>query len=555
MCSPASSLRPPRPRRPRNAKTTPTFAGNVAFAENDPMSTQSDAESGEVKYSDPLVVADGLADFPVGADGSIDWGDDCSPEPEAEPPDPAKIKRAPLSNDGRALLVSLEGYRRPFPIATANELGLHRLARLLNVPPPDSLLADFGRELEGRLVPVGAIRSLTPKHQPGTLVTARASDVAMVAVDWLWRNWIPCGGLTSVQGQMGSSKGTWLSDLAARVTRGDTMPDGSSSNIDEPGDVVWLSGEDAADLTLRARFEVAGADLHRIHIVEGVIADDGSIESVHAASLENVAALRELIVRTGARLVVVDPLTCFTGGKDINRSTEMRQLLSPLSALSSELGVAIVLVRHMRKESASALMAAGGAVDISALCRCVLVTGEPPPEPADEGEQDAEPDPSARIITSAKNNLGPKPAGRKFSVIAKPLTVPTRSGGSRTEEYPAVVWGGATDVSADAVNAQGQGVQQATTPQRSKGSQAASAIINALSDVPNRWLPTRELETSVCAKLGCKPATYRKGLPPLKRQGEIWAAKRGGKETIYGLSDAEVPEGFEREASKGAAWA
>src|SRR5262249_31733160 len=87
------------------------------------------------------------------------------------------------------------------------------------------------------------------------------NDVAPAAVRWLWRGWVPLGKVTVLDGDAGLGKSTLLLDLAARVSTGAEMPDGT------PGPragVVVVSAEDGLGDTIRPRLEAAGADLRRV---------------------------------------------------------------------------------------------------------------------------------------------------------------------------------------------------------------------------------------------------------------------------------------------------
>ena len=52
----------------------------------------------------------------------------------------------------------------------------------------------------------------------------RISDVAPKPVEWLWEGRVPCGKVTLLDGEPGSGKSLLAIDLAARVSRGLSMP-------------------------------------------------------------------------------------------------------------------------------------------------------------------------------------------------------------------------------------------------------------------------------------------------------------------------------------------
>ena len=55
--------------------------------------------------------------------------------------------------------------------------------------------------------------------------------VSSKAVDWLWYPYIPYGKITILQGDPGEGKSTMMMQLAALITNGKAMPDGSGDKI------------------------------------------------------------------------------------------------------------------------------------------------------------------------------------------------------------------------------------------------------------------------------------------------------------------------------------
>jgi hypothetical protein len=61
--------------------------------------------------------------------------------------------------------------------------------------------------------------------------------------------------------------------MVSRVTQGADFP-GAENPLEEPGEVLVISGEDDPETALVPRLTVAGADLARIHIVKSVVLPD-----------------------------------------------------------------------------------------------------------------------------------------------------------------------------------------------------------------------------------------------------------------------------------------
>lgn len=76
--------------------------------------------------------------------------------------------------------------------------------------------------------------------------------VSSKEVDWLWYPYIPYGKITILQGDPGEGKSTMMMQLAALITTGKAMPDGSGDKI--PGNVIYQAAEDGIEDTIKYRF-------------------------------------------------------------------------------------------------------------------------------------------------------------------------------------------------------------------------------------------------------------------------------------------------------------
>jgi hypothetical protein len=86
----------------------------------------------------------------------------------------------------------------------------------------------------------------------------RLDRVPVRPIHWLWRPYLACGKLALLDGDPGAGKSLLTADLAARLTRGGRMPDGTWRR--RKANVLFLNAEDALDDTLRPRLDAAGAD-------------------------------------------------------------------------------------------------------------------------------------------------------------------------------------------------------------------------------------------------------------------------------------------------------
>src|SRR5579883_3003453 len=188
--------------------------------------------------------------------------------------------------------------------------------------------------------------------EDGHPISILVSKVKPEQVRWLWPGRIPLGKLTILDGDPGLGKSLLTLDLAARVTKGGPMPDGSTSDLGGPRGVVLLACEDDPADTLRPRLDAAGADCSRIVLLsavrEAVPRGDAIETRERMPSLADLGAIREAIRQVDAALVIVDPVTAYTVG-DTHVDADMRALLAKLAEVAGELGVAIVVVRHLNK--------------------------------------------------------------------------------------------------------------------------------------------------------------------------------------------------------------
>jgi len=222
----------------------------------------------------------------------------------------------------------------------------------------------------------------------------RPGDVAAEQVRWLWRGYIPLGKLAVVDGDPGLGKSMMMTDLAARISTGAAMPDGSPG-LDEPAGVLLLSAEDGIGDTITPRLTAAGAVMDRALVFDRFVAVDGE----RLPTLDDLAAMEEGIEAVGARLVVIDPLMAFLPPHvNAYRDQDVRRVLAPLSKLAERTGAAIVIVRHPNKAvGMSALHRGGGSIGIIGAARSGLLVAPDPNDP--EGPR--------RIIAVVKNNLAP----------------------------------------------------------------------------------------------------------------------------------------------------
>jgi len=245
-------------------------------------------------------------------------------------------------------------------------------------------------------------RSLEPRVLWRVLAGVEPESVA-----WLWPGRIPLGKLTILEGDPGLGKSTLLLDLAARVTTGHPMPDGSPT---ERGTVVLATAEDGIADTVRPRFDAAGGDAGRLLVLDGIAA----AEERPLCLPEDIALLgAELLPLKEITLVIIDPFVAYLSEFVNSRiDHDVRRTLAPLSRLAADVGCAVVLVRHLNKAvGGSAIYRGGGSIGIIGAARSGLLVAADPD------------DATKRVLAPTKSNLAPPAPSLSFELVSTPTAV------------------------------------------------------------------------------------------------------------------------------------
>ena len=221
------------------------------------------------------------------------------------------------------------------------------------------------------------------EEQKTELKLIKMSEVQSQKIEWLWFPFIPYGKLTIIQGDPGDGKTTLVLNIAAKLSKGERLDE--NMNITEPVNVIYQTAEDGLADTVKPRLELAGADCERIAVID---------ESEKSLSMID-ERLEEAIVKTQAKLLILDPIQAYLGGgMDMNRANEARDMTKKLATLAEKYQCAIVLVGHMNKAAGNKAAYRGmGSIDFFAVARSVLLVGRV------EGEA------NIRAVVQIKNNL------------------------------------------------------------------------------------------------------------------------------------------------------
>lgn len=250
-----------------------------------------------------------------------------------------------------------------------------------------------------------------PTHGLGgipELVLLNAADVIAEEVDWLWKDRIPKGKMTMIDGDPGQGK-SWLSlAIASHITRGTALP-GNNGEQADPAKVLLLAAEDGAADTIRPRLESLEADLEFVNILVAV--RDAKGKERHLSLKDNLDSVEAELAKGGYGLFIIDPLNAYLGGVDSHKDADMRGLLTPLARLAEKHGLAVVCIRHLTKSKREKGMYRGqGSIAYLAAARVAHIVGISPHNP------------SERVIVCVKNNLVQPPPSFAFEIMEGKFT-------------------------------------------------------------------------------------------------------------------------------------
>lgn len=330
-----------------------------------------------------------------------------------------------------------------------------------------------------------AVSLVTQYKQPVSFngVGVLASDLTMKGVRWLWRQRIPVGELTMLEGDPATGKSTLTIDIAARTSRGWKMPPAKlreKHQKSRPRNVLILSSEDTWQTTILPRLTLAGADLQRI------IRPDSNKSDMEFP--RDIAYVKTLIAYRNVKLVIIDPLMAFIGSSESFAENVARKGLTALRDFAEEADVAALMVRHFKKSKDTAINRGGGSIAYTAALRAVHAIGTPP----NVGD-------GVFGMACTKINIDEKPTSLLYRI--EPGQVKDSDG--RRIDTSGIQWIGEGDFTAD-------DLANPTQPRGrpNKSDPCKEYIQELLAD--GEEMPAKELEELVTRKFGIRESTYRK---------------------------------------------
>jgi len=247
-------------------------------------------------------------------------------------------------------------------------------------------------------------------------------EVEKKEVTWLWKDFIPLGKLTVIDGDPGVGKSLFTVDLAARVTRGWLMPPINPTGKEDRGKwVIFMSAEDDPADTIKPRLEAAGGDSSKVLLLKE---KNGKLLSIP----EDIDAIKEVIELSKAKLLIIDPLMAWLSPNvNSHRDQDVRGALHQLGKLAEETGVSIVIVRHLNKTGGTnPLYRGGGSIGIIGAARAGFVIAKDP----DNDQQ--------RVLAPTKTNLAKQCSSLAFHIEER-------------DGVPVIKWDGLSEYNAEAL--------------------------------------------------------------------------------------------------------
>lgn len=346
-------------------------------------------------------------------------------------------------------------------------------------------------------------KKLPPRDTEGNpipLVGTLLSDVTPKSIQWLWYGRLPLGKLVMLDGDPGLGKTTAMFDIAARLTKGISMPYETGPAVN--GGVVLICLEDGLEDTIQPRLARAGADLTKIVSI-GYIPDftqDG-VEYDRPFNLsQDLPLLEAAIERVKAKFVIIDPIMAILGGKDTYKDNEVRSALAPLKALVEKTGVCAVMIRHITKSGGDKLIyQGGGSIAFIGLARVGLMVLKNP----DNEEQ--------VVFANPKNNLNGLAPKLLYRIIS-----------DEADHRPYIQWEGVTTISDD----------ELTSKPKEKQSEVRQTILLCLKEnYPEVMTPQQ-----IAEKLGMDVNSVNVTLFRMVADDQIKKASRGKYSAHCGLS-------------------
>ena len=193
------------------------------------------------------------------------------------------------------------------------------------------------------LIPLDITGYRMDKPEPErTLSLTSLASIETRRPRFLWDNMMPYGAFVLMAGKGGVAKSSFAMFLAGGITRG-SIP---GHLYGQPSTVLYVSHEDSLEEIVKPRALANGVDVDKFHRL-GIASK--KVAGISVPKLpEDLDLIREAVRLTGAKVIIIDPITSTIGG-DNDKLADVRRVVDPLNQMGQELGVTIIGIAHFRK--------------------------------------------------------------------------------------------------------------------------------------------------------------------------------------------------------------
>lgn len=222
------------------------------------------------------------------------------------------------------------------------------------------------------------------------------SEVTAEPIKWCIEPLLALEKVSLLEGEPGIGKSFLALNFASRVTINAENPILKDKFVSS-GKVLLMSAEDGLSDTIKPRLEKMNYDPTKIFAPKELFTLDE----------KGFKTLESLLNNEKPILVIIDPIMPFLDGKkDSNKASDMRPIFKNLSQLAIKYSCAILVVRHLAKNTELKGVSRGlGSIDISAAVRSIM-----------QVSRDTK-DPALNIVSHIKSNISKKASPFGYRII------------------------------------------------------------------------------------------------------------------------------------------